>query len=1165
MRYNKVLYLLLLSFMIVTAINATQVNLASGKSYSFNLQPNYPLCTDAGDSTQLTDGSICDPLVLWGQTATVGWRWNSAPVEITVDLEQVEPVCGVSFHTAASEPSGVYWPLSIQVLVSLDNTTFYYAGELWELNGRGPAAASSYQSYTFQTEKMATKARYVKFRITAPEPHRYIFCDEIQIFKGDDELLKLEKIGESSSFLNVLNLASGCSYSFNLPPNYSYCTETGDSTQLTDEDVYLGDQSLWLRTSTVGWQSYSYPIEINMDIGSVAAIRGLSMRTAAGVGAGVLWPEKIDLLISDDGIDYYYLGDLTELAVNSPPEPDDYYVFTYLTSSLITKGRYIKFIVHPAGDFKFFFCDEIKVFLGPNDYLSLNQPGKDIEPALSNLALNKTYLLYPSPNYSLCTETGDSTQLTDGFAYTGTSSLWTQTSTVGWGYVSTPKYITVDLGTVKSISGAALHMGAGTAAGVAWPHSVDLHVSLDGTTYYYAGDLLADSFELPGSEGQTETHWYKNYALETKARYFRFIVHQTGTYAFLDELEIYSGPASNLNLQVIGEDLSVIAAMDQNQRQIELSSKIRFRYDLNELEGRVHFSEIPASVKVAVKNSIADYRGQVSSWTFQGDSATFRAVPPFNTLHENIIKLNGSILQGKGFADCVVWKNHRFDNLETLQEPDTATSVSLNLRMMKHEIRSDVLNFTNTSANSMNITFSLQNLSGGNNPSYAKVYEVEYADTREGIVRGAALLPLTVVDGSYEITVPAGMTRQIWISIDSATLSSGQYSGSVVATIGGTPQTIPLNLNISTLTLASGGLDKMLFDYVTCRKFGINYTNQAQAVALLDEYAINNVCGQRNEAAMPTPEIVDANGNLTGSLDFSSFDSMVTRFPNADRYYIFLVVNDTTPGYDCLGGKEPGTAAFNNLMQQWCAAWDAHLQSKGIPAGKVMFNILDEPTTAVKYELLNTWAQGIHQNSTRLGIFCDPAYVNLFPTEFDELLTYADVVCSGRQMFENYDSTTRQKFLNFGAQSGKEFWFYMCIGPSRHFDPSYFRMQAWHAFDLGATGSCFWSFSDSGGVSSAWNDYAVEGNARSAYSMIYFDETTVDTSKQMEAYREGAQDYDYLQMLKAVNASLAAVMASDTVSLVRSVASYYYHTKWSKSDANYEIDQVRLQILDELE
>lgn len=102
-------------------------NLAHAKPYTLHPRPNYSHCTDPGDKTQLTDGQVTSGY-FWTQKTTVGWN-RARPVEITIDLEQDSPIRGLSFQTAAGV-AGVGWPISIQVLVSIDGYAYHALGDL---------------------------------------------------------------------------------------------------------------------------------------------------------------------------------------------------------------------------------------------------------------------------------------------------------------------------------------------------------------------------------------------------------------------------------------------------------------------------------------------------------------------------------------------------------------------------------------------------------------------------------------------------------------------------------------------------------------------------------------------------------------------------------------------------------------------------------------------------------------------------------------------------------------------------------------------------------------------------------------------------------------------------------------------------------------------------
>ena len=83
------------------------------------------------------------------------------------------------------------------------------------------------------------------------------------------------------------------------------------------------------------------------------------------------------------------------------------------------------------------------------------------DPRLKNLARGKPYALTPKPSYSLCTDPGDGTDLTDGVRTLG--HYWVQKSTVGWKHPRGPTAITVDLGSRQPVRGAAFGSAGGSA------------------------------------------------------------------------------------------------------------------------------------------------------------------------------------------------------------------------------------------------------------------------------------------------------------------------------------------------------------------------------------------------------------------------------------------------------------------------------------------------------------------------------------------------------------------------------------------------------------------------------------------------------------------------------------------------------------------------------
>jgi hypothetical protein len=191
------------------AANQPGENLALGKKYQFEPHPNYKLCSDPDDNVQLTDG-VNSSGNFWTQQTTVGWE-KANPVKITINLENIAPISGVSYRTAAGR-ADVNWPISIAILVSDDGKTFYSIGDLVKLDsGYDMPDTQGYSVYRFSTNKLATRGRFIRLLIVPNGP--YTFVDEIEVFRGEDDLLSKplagRKVENAKNFMKESVIAPG--------------------------------------------------------------------------------------------------------------------------------------------------------------------------------------------------------------------------------------------------------------------------------------------------------------------------------------------------------------------------------------------------------------------------------------------------------------------------------------------------------------------------------------------------------------------------------------------------------------------------------------------------------------------------------------------------------------------------------------------------------------------------------------------------------------------------------------------------------------------------------------------------------------------------------------------------------------------------------------------
>lgn len=206
---------------------------------------------------------------------------------------------------------------------------------------------------------------------------------------------KLERL-DAADFASAVydgefeNVALGKKYTLNVKPSYPLCNDPGDAVQLTDGKRHRrGSGQLWTRKGTVGWQVGGIGERIvTVDLGSVTPICGFGWESAAGM-ANVGWPEFIFIYVSDDGRNWYFVGDLYERSKKETgiPREKGYEVFLASSKKMPARGRYVAFLARSSN---YMFVDEVEVYRGGEESCPKNRSGAAAYPdPLSHL---KAYL-----------------------------------------------------------------------------------------------------------------------------------------------------------------------------------------------------------------------------------------------------------------------------------------------------------------------------------------------------------------------------------------------------------------------------------------------------------------------------------------------------------------------------------------------------------------------------------------------------------------------------------------------------------------------------------------------------------------------------------------------------------------------------------------------------
>ncbi|MBQ3598072.1 MAG: discoidin domain-containing protein [Clostridia bacterium] len=143
-----------------------------------------------------------------------------------------------------------------------------------------------------------------------------------------------------------------------------------------------------------------------------------------------------------------------------------------------------------------------------------------------NVALNKDYTLSGEENGTY------NAKLTDGNAYGAMTYDNRWFAFTGANTVDKIGTVVVDLGALYDITAIQVNLVNDTGAGVAVPEYANLYVSEDGETW-------SEAIALTVSNANQVAYWAKAEELAVSAQYVKFEVKLGGTFAFLNEIEVY--------------------------------------------------------------------------------------------------------------------------------------------------------------------------------------------------------------------------------------------------------------------------------------------------------------------------------------------------------------------------------------------------------------------------------------------------------------------------------------------------------------------------------------------------------------------------------------------------------------------------------------------------
>ena len=725
----------------------------------------------------------------------------------------------------------------------------------------------------------------------------------------------------------------------------------------------------------------------------------------------------------------------------------------------------------------------------------------------TNLARSARYTFSTEPNYPLTLDADDAVQLTDGRLID--RRLWTDPGAVGWQNKDDIR-ITIDLRGPARLSRVKLRHPESAKSDIFLPRAVLVYGQLEESAYQLIGDFVP-SIDQPQQESGSE-EWNRDFDLPVEGVYDRLVINivPNGAYVFLDEIEILGAPSSSEELS-IGKTQARAGTTPVSGENELLSvdsyltsrgTRTRSLLDLDTLS------------RILSKGSSAELQSKVSDQTTKAESffdnwdpgTAFETLYPQNEFHRELFGLQGLYWQESGMEDVRVWEANRWESLDPFELPGKSPGV-VSLQMGLNEIRSVAFNLSSPVDTSF--TIDIPEMSSVE----MSVLEGKISDTADFQPVTSLLEPVTCDGSSCRVDLFAGLTTRIWLQANTHRSTPGDYVDYIM--IGSDP--LRFELTVYPVDIQAGDqLALSGWDYPESRYYGVTDDNVDAFVQLLKEYGVSTTWGVPR--TLDKGEY-DSDGRMTRAPDPTVFESWISKWPDAKGYAIYVAVQDRFSGFD------PDTKQFHSAVGEWIEWWGNWIDERGIDRDKILLLLVDEPGNREASELFLGYRDAIASAAPEITILENPVFAN--PKDARSIIEYSDTVMPLYNVrFRSLGKSSLKIYADVSKSNDKELWIYSIGQHGALTDPYYYyRMQSWAAWDLGATGSAYWSF---GGLSknTSWNEYA---NSRYSPSPLFLDAGRIKPSVQLEAMREGAFDYALFSILRVVTDKTRKLANTDDI------------------------------------
>lgn len=750
-----------------------------------------------------------------------------------------------------------------------------------------------------------------------------------------------------------------------------------------------------------------------------------------------------------------------------------------------------------------------------------------IEVGADDLALGKPYTLSPRPNYSLTADEGDAVQLTDGqttrlLTLRDGNNMWFHKQAVGWNTVRKPVEVTIDLGGAEPIGAVTVRTAYGRA-GVVQPFMMPVLVSEDGEHFFSVGDLVPNEAPPAPDSGYAEKELRLS-GLNVRARYVRLVIFPGGPFVFMDEVQVLRGDDVNAAPpagQAVADVASFVAA-----HKLEWMVRRRLAIDLQQLE------------QLTGRPAPAPWRQAVESGDLGLAQIDLQNGLPYNALQRDIWAAIGQarVSRTPGAPPVVVQAVNPWEPVNPLDGPSTAALSRIVVNACQGAYRSAAINITNNTTDAVAVDVAAAMQQGGALPAgLLEVRQAVFVDTPSGRVISAPLAPVAFDNGQWQVDVPAGSTRQLWLTFCPQNMAPGEHALTLAlkSQSPATTAAVPVTLRVFPVQFPAEkpALSTTLWDYVQPNSWYVK--DPALFTPMTDmmrQYTARNPWGCAGWL-MPWPKVgeeLDREGNFVKEIDparWAALDQWIELWPDAEHFMFFIAATQKLPGTDFKVATPEFDRAVAGTFKRLMDRFAMH----GVGPDRVAILFVDEPHTTEQEQLDLAWWIAA-QRGAKFMHFSDPTWLQ--PEKMSPAFVGSvDMFCpnASRSLRDRPERAAgaMQTFREYAR--GRTLWIYECAVPVHDLDPyNYFRLLAWRCFNHGATGQGFWALNavaHRDTHAGSWDTFTLGG---SPASILFWNDRGVTPTKYLEAIREGAEDYQILaELARAIDAAGDSPQAKD--------------------------------------